>query len=151
MEVPEHLIKKYPNRRLYDSKRSTYITLEDVRQYVLDQVPFRVIEANTGADITKSILLQILTDQETHNSPIFTSELLQHFIRAYGDQWQYSFSQYLEQMMGLFIQQKSKLQSGEVLNYVQWTAYSMELGQQWLQLQQQFWENMLNRQSGREH
>ena len=67
----ERLIKKYPNRRLYDTETSTYITLTDVKQFVLDQEALKVVDAKTGEDLTRSILLQIILDEESGGVPMF--------------------------------------------------------------------------------
>ena len=79
------VIKKYPNRRLYDTAVSSYITLEDVKQLVLERAEFHVIDARTNTDITRGILLQIISEQEEQGSPIFTTDVLAHIIRFYGD------------------------------------------------------------------
>jgi polyhydroxyalkanoate synthesis repressor PhaR len=97
-------IKKYPNRRLYDTKVSRYITLEEVRQLVMNGVKFRVEDKRTREDITRSILLQVIAEQEEGGDPIFTSELLTHIIRFYGDPMQPSISRYLELSIQLFAQ-----------------------------------------------
>lgn len=103
------IIKKYPNRRLYDTEISRYITLEEVRQLVLDNVDFRVIDKRTHEDITRSILLQVIAEQEQGGDPIFKTELLQHIIRFYGDPLQSSISRYLELSMQLFIEKQQQL------------------------------------------
>ncbi len=99
------VIKKYPNRRLYDTEISRYITLEEVRQLVLQNVPFKVEDKRTHEDITRSILLQVIAEQEEGGDPIFTSELLTFIIRFYGDPMQPSISRYLELSLQLFTQQ----------------------------------------------
>ena len=101
------IIKKYPNRRLYDTNVSRYITLEEVRQLVLSNVKFRVEDKRTREDITRSILLQVISEQEEggNGNPIFSSELLTHIIRFYGDPMQTSISRYLELSMQLFLDQ----------------------------------------------
>ena len=100
------VIKKYPNRRLYDTEISRYITLEEVRQLVLQNVPFRVEDKRTHDDITRSILLQVIAEQEEGGNPIFTTELLTFIVRFYGDPMQNSISRYLELSMQLFMQQQ---------------------------------------------
>jgi polyhydroxyalkanoate synthesis repressor PhaR len=97
------IIKKYPNRRLYDTEISHYITLEEVRQLVLQNVRFKVEDKRTKEDITRSILLQVIADQEEGGDPIFTSELLTFIIRFYGDPMQSSVSRYLELSIRLFL------------------------------------------------
>jgi polyhydroxyalkanoate synthesis repressor PhaR len=99
------VIKKYPNRRLYDTNVSRYITLEEVRQLVLSNVKFRVEDKRTRDDITRSILLQVISEQEEGGNPIFSSELLVHIIRFYGDPMQISISRYLELSIQLFMDQ----------------------------------------------
>ena len=101
------IIKKYPNRRLYDTNVSRYITLEEVRQLVLTNVKFRVEDKRTREDITRSILLQVIAEQEEGGNPIFSSELLTHIIRFYGDPMQTSVSRYLELSIQLFLDQHS--------------------------------------------
>lgn len=101
------VIKKYPNRRLYDTNVSRYITLEEVRQLVLGNVKFRVEDKRTKEDITRSILLQVISEQEEGGNPIFSSELLTHIIRFYGDPMQHSISRYLEMSLQLFLQQQT--------------------------------------------
>ena len=101
------IIKKYPNRRLYDTNVSRYITLEEVRQLVLTNVKFRVEDKRTREDITRSILLQVIAEQEEGGNPIFSSELLTHIIRFYGDPMQTSISRYLELSIQLFLDQHS--------------------------------------------
>ena len=78
------VLKKYPNRRLYDTQTSGYITLADVRQMVLDNESFVVRDAKTGEDLTRSILLQIILEAETGGMPMFTTPVLAHIIRLYG-------------------------------------------------------------------
>jgi polyhydroxyalkanoate synthesis repressor PhaR len=100
------VIKKYPNRRLYDTEISRYITLDEVRQLVMQSVKFSVLDKNTNADITRSILLQVIAEQEESGNPIFTPELLTRIIRFYGDPMQASISSYLELSMQLFTQKQ---------------------------------------------
>lgn len=103
------VIKKYPNRRLYDTEISRYITLEEVRQLVIDDVPFRVEEKRSGEDITRSILLQVIAEQEQGGDPIFTTELLSFIVRFYGDPMQSSISRYLELSLQMFAEQHGEL------------------------------------------
>ena len=100
------IIKKYPNRRLYDTAISSYITLEDVKQLVLEQATFRVIDARSNDDITRSILLQIISEQEEQGNPIFTTEVLGHIIRFYGDTLQGMMGSYLERSLQAFVDQQ---------------------------------------------
>lgn len=100
------IIKKYPNRRLYDTEISSYITLDDVRHLVLNFESFRVIDAKTHDDITRSILLQIISEQEEQDTPIFTTEVLAHIIRFYGDTLQCMMGSYLEKSLQTFVDQQ---------------------------------------------
>jgi len=100
------LIKKYPNRRLYDTAISSYITLADVKRLVLDGVDFQVVDAKTRADLTRTILLQIISEEEEGGEPIFSSELLAQIIRAYGGNMQNMLTSYLEKSMELWSEQQ---------------------------------------------
>lgn len=100
------IIKKYPNRRLYDTQVSRYITLEEVRQLVLQNVVFRVEDKRTSEDITRAILLQVIAEQEQNGNPIFSVELLSFIVRYYGDPMQSSISRYLELSLRLFSEQQ---------------------------------------------
>ncbi len=100
------IIKKYPNRRLYDTAISSYITLDDVKVLVMGHTPFRIQDAKTGQDITRSILLQIILEQEEEGEPIFSSEVLAHLIRFYGDTLQGIIANYFERSLGLFAKQQ---------------------------------------------
>lgn len=100
------IIKKYPNRRLYDTEISRYITLEEIRVLVLQNIVFRVEDKRSHEDITRSILLQVIAEQEEGGNPIFSTELLQFIIRYYGDPMQTSISRYLELSTQLFAEQQ---------------------------------------------
>ena len=93
------IIKKYPNRRLYDTSRSAYITLSAVRQLVMDCEAFVVIDAKSGEELTRSILLQIILEQEANGSPMFTAPVLSNIIRFYGHAMQGFMGGYLERNM----------------------------------------------------
>ena len=89
------VIKKYPNRRLYDTEISSYITLEEVRQLVIDGEDFEVRDAKSGEDLTRSVLLQIIAEHEQTGQPMFTTQLLSQIIRFYGDSMQGFMGSYL--------------------------------------------------------
>ncbi len=114
MITPRHtmsrIIKKYPNRRLYDTAISSYITLSDIRQLVLEGHEFQVVDAKSGDDLTRTILLQIISEQEESGSPLFTSEVLTQFIRFYGRNVENVFSNYLERSMHFFLEQQQSIQ-----------------------------------------
>lgn len=106
MSSEPRIIKKYPNRRLYDTAISSYITLEDVKRLVLDRTAFRVVDARSKDDITRGILLQIISEQEEQGNPIFTSDVLAHIIRFYGDTLQGVMGNYLEKSLQAFVDQQ---------------------------------------------
>src|SRR6266480_2945633 len=103
------MIKKYPNRRLYDTANSGYITLADVKQMVLDFVDFQVIDAKSGQDLTRSILLQIILEEESAGMPMFSSEMLAQMIRFYGKAMQGMLGNYLEQSAKLFMDMQQRM------------------------------------------
>ena len=109
--MPEsfRLIKKYPNRRLYDTKTSAYITLSDVKALVLARENFKVVDAKTGDDLTRSILLQIIIDEETTRVPLFTTDLLAQMIRFYGHAMEGMLGKYLEANIKSFTEFQKKL------------------------------------------
>ena len=96
------LIKKYPNRRLYDTAISGYITVADVKQMIIDFVEIQVVDAKTGDDLTRQVLLQILLEEEAGGSPILNNLMLCQFIRMYGQASQSIFAPFMEQNMKLF-------------------------------------------------
>ena len=102
----KRVIKKYPNRRLYDTAQSKYVTLSDVRKLVLDGVSFCVIDKKSGDDITRNILLQIIIEQEEEGEPLFTTDSLEQIIGFYGDSVQGVAGDFLGQSLKLFQQQQ---------------------------------------------
>jgi polyhydroxyalkanoate synthesis repressor PhaR len=109
MASPARLIKKYPNRRLYDTQTSTYITLADVKQLVLDHEDFQVIDAKSGEDLTRPILLQIILEEESGGVPMFTAQMLSQIIRFYGNAMQGMMGSYLEKNIQAFIDIQNKV------------------------------------------
>ncbi|MCP5268901.1 MAG: polyhydroxyalkanoate synthesis repressor PhaR [Zoogloeaceae bacterium] len=110
MSDSSRLIKKYPNRRLYDTKTSAYITLSDVKDLVLSFENFKVVDAKSGEDLTRSILLQIILEEETDGIPMFTPELLSQVIRFYGHAMQGMMGKFLENNIKSFVDFQSKMQ-----------------------------------------
>jgi polyhydroxyalkanoate synthesis repressor PhaR len=104
------LIKKYPNRRLYDTQTSSYITLSDVKQLVLDQEEFKVVDAKSNEDLTRQILMQIILEEEQEGQPMFTPPVLSQIIRSYGNAMQGMMGSYLEKNVQAFVDIQSKLQ-----------------------------------------
>lgn len=109
------LIKKYPNRRLYDTTVGRYITLQEIKKLVIDRSEFKVVDARTEKDLTQGTLLQIITEEE-NIKPIFTTPILQELIRFYNEKSQDMLTGYLEQAMHLFLQQKDFFEA-------QWELY----------------------------
>ena len=105
----KRVIKKYPNRRLYDTASSAYITLTEVRQLVMDCEPFAVLDAKSGEDLTRSILLQIILEQEANGTPMFTAPVLSNIIRFYGHTMQGFMGGYLEKNMQTLADVQSRL------------------------------------------
>jgi polyhydroxyalkanoate synthesis repressor PhaR len=103
------ILKKYPNRRLYDTKVSSYITLADVKNMVLDDVAFEVRDAKTGEDLTRSILLQIILEEESGGVPIFSAQTLAQIIRFYGHAMQGLMGSYLEKNLQTFAEIQTRL------------------------------------------
>lgn len=96
------LIKKYPNRRLYDTLYSTYVTLADIKDLVMSQDAFQVVDAKTGEDITRSILMQIILEEEASGHPLFSTQSLLQMIRFYGNSLQGMMAPFLEQNLDQF-------------------------------------------------
>ena len=105
------VIKKYPNRRLYDTEESRYITLADVKDLVLNKIDFLVIDKKSGEDITRSILLQVISEQEQHGEAIMSQDFLSQVIRSYGNVMPGFIGNYLEQSLKLFMTQQQNLRS----------------------------------------
>jgi polyhydroxyalkanoate synthesis repressor PhaR len=103
------VIKKYPNRRLYDTVESRYITLADIRKLVVDKVEFVVVDKKTQEDITRSILLQVIAEQEHGGDPMMSRDFLSQIIRSYGGSMQGVLGSYLEQSIKLFSSQQRDL------------------------------------------
>ena len=117
------IIKKYPNRRLYDTEISSYITIEDVRQLIVDGESFEVRDAKTGEDLTRQVLLQIITEHEQDGQPMLSTQLLSQLIRFYGDSLQGFMGNYLERSMQVFLEQQQQFrqQMGGLIGQTPWT------------------------------
>jgi polyhydroxyalkanoate synthesis repressor PhaR len=114
----QRVIKKYPNRRLYDTDTSTYITLAEIKQLVMDSETFAVIDAKTGEDLTRSILLQIILEEEANGSPMFTVPVLANIIRFYGHAMQGFMGGYLEKNIQSLMDMQSPMVQGVMGNNV---------------------------------
>ncbi len=106
----KRIIKKYPNRRLYDTEESKYITLEDIKKLVINNKEFIVKDVKSEEDLTRTILLQIITEQEDDGEPLFTTQALSHIIRFYGDSVQSVAGDYIQKSIDLFVTQQKQLQ-----------------------------------------
>jgi len=104
----ERVIKKYPNRRLYDTQTSAYITLAEVKGLVMQNEPIIVKDAKTGEDLTRSILLQIILEEEAGGAPMFTEAMLANIIRFYGHAMQGFMGSYLERNVQMFTEMQSR-------------------------------------------
>ena len=143
-EPPLRLIKKYPNRRLYDTKTSSYITLADVKQMVHRQEEFQVIDAKSGEDLTRSILLQIILEEEsTGGLPMFSSDLLSQLIRFYGNAMQGVMGTYLEKNIKAFQDMQKTLQEQSQRMYGDNSRASQDLWAQFMNLQGPAMQNLM--------
>ncbi|MEQ9060859.1 MAG: polyhydroxyalkanoate synthesis repressor PhaR [Gammaproteobacteria bacterium] len=142
----KRVIKKYPNRRLYDTAESKYVTLNDVRKLVLEGVGFCVIDKKSGEDITRNILLQIIIEQEEQGEPLFSTDVLEQLIGFYGNSVQGVAGDFLGQSLKLFREQQQRFQHqmreamqanpmSSVLNEM--TRQNLEL---WKQMQENFFK-----------
>ena len=139
------IIKKYPNRRLYDTEISSYITIEDVRQLIVDGETFEVRDAKSGEDLTRQVLLQIITEHEQDGTPMLSTQLLSQLIRFYGDSLQGFMGNYLERSMQLFLdqQQQFRQQMGGLLGQTPWTMLN-QLTERNMELWKDFQKNLAN-------
>lgn len=140
--APPRVIKKYPNRRLYDTEISTYITIEDVRQLIVDGEEFEVRDARSGEDLTRQVLLQIIAEHEQAGEPVLTTQMLSQIIRFYGDSMQGFMSSYLERSMQLFMEQQQQFrgQFGHMLGQTPWTMLN-QLTERNLAMWKEFQQN----------
>jgi polyhydroxyalkanoate synthesis repressor PhaR len=133
-KISERLIKKYPNRRLYDTQTSSYITLSDVKQLVLDNEEFTVIDAKTEEDLTRAILLQIILEEESNGTPMFSSGALSQIIRYYGHAMQGMMGSYLEKNIQAFIDIQNKLTENSK-GFYEGKPFSPEMWTQFMNVQ----------------
>ncbi|EYC51638.1 polyhydroxyalkonate synthesis repressor, PhaR [Hylemonella gracilis str. Niagara R] len=134
-EGPQRVIKKYPNRRLYDTQTSSYITLVEVKQLVMAQQPFVVRDAKSGVDLTRSILLQIILEEEAGGTPLFSTQMLGQIIRFYGHAMQGWMGGYLEKHIQTLHEMQTRMTA---VGMAQNMAKSVEDStQRYLQMQEQ--------------
>jgi polyhydroxyalkanoate synthesis repressor PhaR len=109
VEEGVRVIKKYPNRRIYDTHSSKYIKIDDIRTMIVEGTPFVVLDSKSGEDVTRSVLLQLIIEQESETNPLFTTENLKTFIRYYGQLPHQPFSEYMNQSLTFFKDQQEQL------------------------------------------
>jgi polyhydroxyalkanoate synthesis repressor PhaR len=137
------IIKKYPNRRLYDTEISSYITIEDVRQLIVDGEEFEVRDAKSGDDLTRSVLLQIIAEHESDGEPVLSTQLLSQIIRFYGDSMQGFMGSYLERSMQIFMEQQQQFrqQMGGLLGQTPWSMMN-QLTERNMEMWKEFQKNL---------
>ena len=144
MPASQRLIKKYPNRRLYDTQTSAYITLADVKQLVLDGQEFKVLDAKNNEDLTRSILLQIILEEEASGQPLFSASTLSQIIRFYGHSMQGMMGSYLEKTMLAFVDIQSKMQDQSKSFYDNRGMPNPELWTQFMSMQTPMIQSMMS-------
>ncbi len=137
-------IRKYPNRRLYDVANDGYITLADVKQLVLKNVDFEVVDARSGADITRSILLQIILEEESGATPMFSAEMLAQIVRFHGTAQQTMVGAYMEENVNTLLGIQRKLQEPTRPSPDDTVRLTPDLWRQWMQLQAPAMQAMLS-------
>ncbi len=145
MSAQVRTIKKYPNRRLYDTETSSYITLADVKKLVLENIDFKVEDAKTKDDLTRAILLQIILEEETAGAPMFTSDSLSQIIRFYGNAMQGMMGGYLEKNIQTFMQIQQKLQDQSSQVYGQNPMLNSETWNEFVKMQGPAMQGLMSR------
>ena len=136
MAEQSRLIMKYPNRRLYDTRTSTYITLADIKQLVLAFENFQVVDAKSGEDLTRAILLQVILEEEAGGAPMFSADLLANMIRFYGNAMQGMMGRYVENTIRSFTEAQARLkEQTKAMLYGETAPDSHELWAQFLKFQ----------------
>ena len=141
-DITPRLIKKYPNRRLYDTHTSSHLTLADIRQLVVDKVPFQVVDAKSGEDLTRSILLQIILEEESGGMPMFSSNMLSQIIRFYGHAMQGIMGSYLEKNIQAFMEIQTRM--AEQSKGLYGSQVGPEAWTQFMNVQTPMLQNMMN-------
>jgi polyhydroxyalkanoate synthesis repressor PhaR len=107
----ERLIKKYANRRLYDSTESRHVTIEDIRKMIVSGAKVKVVDDKSGEDLTRAVLLQVIAEQDQYGTPILSTELLEAIIRFYGNPVQEMLTKYMEQSVGTLVRQQEAMRA----------------------------------------
>ena len=145
--APQRLIKKYANRRLYDATASRHVTLDDLRKLIIDGAQIKVIDDKTGDDITRSVLLQIVAEQEHFGKPILSAQLLHSIVRFYGSAMEELTGQYLERSVDNLLKQQEAVQehiekivsTTPLVNFADLARANVEL---WTELQERLLASM---------
>ena len=140
------ILKKYPNRRIYDTHDSVYIKLDDVRKMVVQGTDFKVLDSKTGADLTRSVLLQLIAEQESDSNPLFSADNLKNFIHYYEQNQQQLFSEYLNQSLNFFQHQQEQFNQSvkEMMNVrpmKMFSEYSKRNARMWQKMQEGFFSD----------
>lgn len=143
MDQETRIIKKYPNRRLYDTKNSCYINLGQIKSLIQKGVPVKVVDRQTDQDITRSILLQIIMEQESNQEPLFSTDSLEKFIRYYEDNSREGFMHFMDKNIQFFHEQQETLtkQVQELMTFNPlefWASATTRNLETWRNLQKNF-------------
>lgn len=144
MVASQRLIKKYPNRRLYDTQTSAYITLNDVKLLVLEGHEFKVVDAKSNEDLTRSILLQIILEEEAGGHPLFSASTLAQIIRFYGHSMQGMMGAYIEKTMLAFVEIQGKMQDQSKAFYDSRGMPNPEMWTQFMSMQTPMIQTMMS-------
>jgi len=129
----ERVIKKYANRRLYDSTGSRHVTLDDIRKMIVSGDKVKIVDDKSGEDLTRAVLLQVISEQEQFGTPVLSLELLESIIRFYGNPVQEMLTRYMEQSVGSLVrQQQAKVLEGPMAPMAEFARQNME---QWAKIQ----------------
>jgi polyhydroxyalkanoate synthesis repressor PhaR len=135
----ERVIKKYANRRLYDSTDSRHVTLDDIRKMIVSGEKVKVVDDKSGEDLTRAVLLQVISEQEQFGTPVLSTELLEGIIRFYGNPVQEMLTRYMEQSIGAITRQQqamraemAKVMEGPMAPMAEFARQNME---QWAKMQ----------------
>ena len=135
----ERVIKKYANRRLYDSTGSRHVTLEDIRKMIVSGEKVRIVDDKSGDDLTRAVLLQVISEQEQFGTPVLSTDLLEAIIRFYGNPVQEMLTRYMEQSVGTLLRQQQTMRAemakaleGPMAPITEFARHNME---QWTKLQ----------------
>ncbi len=143
MSETPRIIRKYPNRRLYDVASGGYITLADVKELVLKNVAFQVVDAKSGAELTRAILLQIILEEESGAAPMFSAEMLAQIVRFHGAAQQTMVGAYMEENVNTLLGIQGKLQAPARPSHGDTVSLTPDLWRQWMQLQAPAMQAML--------